>query len=237
MSEAKQEELLDPQPQFTTGVKTFSRLITRWMDTNEWSHPTMVSLAKSVLDGASWLHSSQISGFRHATLLSPGPRCFVALERLNYYVHRYATTKKLLPNTENSNLYRHAFAITENGEPPSSGWWIEVFVGRRIPSDIDVSTSFFTEEQAREFSQKWGALIRKLMMQKSIDLITELDKTLRVHYTAGDADRVEMVASVIKNNQTWTADQLAYELPAISALTSHLGGPDSESALLDALKR
>lgn len=35
--------------QFELGVQNFSRLFTKWMDTNAWSHPIMVSLAASCL--------------------------------------------------------------------------------------------------------------------------------------------------------------------------------------------
>lgn len=64
------------------------------------------------------------------------------------------------------------------------------------------------------------------MMQNSIDLITDLDKTLRIHYTAGDTERVETVVAAIKNNRAWTAEELANELPALSALTAQMKTTD-----------
>jgi len=88
--------------QFERGVLDFSFLFTKWMDTNAWSHPVMVQLAAGCLQlpgGKGWLHSSQISGLRHGKLLSPGPRTFMAIERLNFYLHRYATEKLLLPGS------------------------------------------------------------------------------------------------------------------------------------------
>lgn len=227
---------MDQKVQFEEGVKTFALLFTRWMDTNGWSHPTMVNLAKACMDGTAWLHSSQISGLRHAKLFSPGPRTFIAIERLNFYIHRYATKKTLLPGTLGSNFYKNAFAITENGKPPELGWWVEVFCGQRIPKDIDLHETFFTDEQAVLLSQNWGALIRRLMIQENIDLITELDKILREAYPARDAERLARTIAVIQNRETWSAQQLANELPAISALTSSLGGPESELDLLKALK-
>ena len=60
---------------YAKGRRTFSLLFSRWMDTNEWSHACM--------GGVRWLHSSQISGLRHNGLENPGPRTFIALERLN----------------------------------------------------------------------------------------------------------------------------------------------------------
>ena len=222
----------DHRATFTLGVKTFSILFCRWMDTNEWSHPTMTSLAKACLDGVGWLHSSQISGLRHGRLESPGPRTFVAIERLNYYVHRYATTKQLLPNTQSSNAYQNAYPITEDGEPPPLGWWVEVFCGVRIPSDIDLRQAYFTDIQASNFSRSWGRIIRRLMAAQGIDLITDLERTVREHYPARDAERVDLLLDVIRDRKLWTPDQLALELPALTTFTGEMGGPNSEEILL-----
>jgi hypothetical protein len=236
MAQSKRDAHVDHHTQFTQGVSTFSLLFTRWMDTNGWSHPTMVTLARACLEGTSWLHSSQISGLRHGKLLSPGPRTFIAIERLNFYIHRYATTKKLLPGTPGSNLYAKAFAITEGGKPPQLGWWVEVFCGQRQPIDIDLRETFFTEEQASRISAAWGAMIRKLMIQQDMDIITELDRVLREKYPAKDAERLRRTNAVIQNRDVWNAQQLANELPAISALSAELGGPSTESDLIQALK-
>jgi hypothetical protein len=235
MAQPRLERDVAPRDQFDHGVKTFALLFTRWMDTNGWSHPTMVTLAKSCLDGTGWLHSSQISGLRHAKLLSPGPRTFIAIERLNFYIHRYATAKKLLPGTPGSNLYAKAYAITENGKPPELGWWVEVFCGQRVPKDIDLRQTFFTDDQATKLSSTWAGMIRKLMMQKDMDIIVELDRVIRESYPAKDAERVSRVASVIQNRDTWNAQELVNELPAISNLTASLGGPKTETELLRAL--
>jgi hypothetical protein len=236
MAQSRRDAHVEHPAQFAQGVSTFSLLFTRWMDTNSWSHPTMVTLARACLDGTSWLHSSQISGLRHGKLLSPGPRTFIAIERLNYYIHRYATTKKLLPGTPGSNLYAKAFAITEGGKPPQLGWWVEVFCGQRQPLDIDLRETFFTEEQATRISAAWGAMIRKLMIQQDMDIITELDRVLREHYPAKDAERLRRTHAVIQNRDAWNAQQLANELPAISALSAQLGGPSTESDLIQTLK-
>ena len=236
MAQSKRDAHVEHPAQFAQGVKTFSLLFTRWMDTNGWSHPTMVTLARACLEGTSWLHSSQISGLRHGKLLSPGPRTFIAIERLNYYIHRYATSKKLLPGTPGSNLYAKAFAITEGGKPPQLGWWVEVFCGQRQPIDIDLRETFFTEEQANRISAAWGAMIRKLMIQQDMDIITELDRVLREKYPAKDAERLRRTNAVIQNRDVWNAQQLANELPAISALSAELGGPSTEGDLLKALK-
>ena len=233
----KQDTVIDHRAQFAQGVQTFSLLFTRWMDINGWSHPTMVALAKASMDGVGWLHSSQISGLRHAKLLSPGPRTFIAIERLNYYVHRYSTTKRLIPNTDSSNLYSEAFAITENGKPPSLGWWSEVFCGQREPTDIDLKQNYISERQADEMSSSWGSMIRKLFRDRDLDLIVELDHVLREHYPARDAARLNRIRAVIQARESWTADEFTTELPAISTLTAHLGGPETEDELLSLLRQ
>lgn len=222
--------------QFEGGIRTFARLFTRWMDLNEWSHPKMAALSKASLNGIGWLHSSQISGLRHGRLESPGPRTFVAIERLNYYLHRYATTKALIPGTSSSNHYAKPFVITENGDPPPLGWWIEVFCGYRVPTDIDLHTDDFTQAQAARLSEAWAAMVRRLMTSKGIDLITELDLTIHRLYPARDAGRVEMLRAVIQNRDVWDPGALANELPALAAFTGALGGPSDESQLIEQLK-
>lgn len=222
--------------QFERGIRTFGRLFTRWMDLNEWSHPKMATLARGALGGTGWLHSSQISGLRHCKLESPGPRTFIAIERLNYYLHRYATTKVLIPGTDSSNNYKQAFVITEGGKPPELGWWIEVFCGYRVPKDLDLHTEEFSDLQASRYSEAWGALIRRLMTGAGIDLITELDLTIHRHYPARDSSRVEKLRGVIHNRDAWDANEFANELPALVAFTEAMGGPADEDLLINELK-
>jgi hypothetical protein len=230
-------ETTTPLETFKQGNQTFGLLFTRWMDTNRWSHPVMVNLAKSCLDNVGWLHSSQISGLRHVKLASPGPRTFVAIERLNFYMHRYATTKTLLPNTSSSNFYSEAYAITEDGKPPELGWWVEVFCGQRVPKDIDLRQTFFVDEQAESFSLRWGHMIRRLMMQRGVDVIMELDNVVRSSYAPRDAARVKKLMAVIQNQGFWNADELTNELPAITDLTAEMGGPATEQELISEIQR
>ena len=227
------ERIESPQERFDRGNKVFALLFTRWMDGNGWSHPVMVNLAKACLGGdKGWLHSSQISGLRHVKLGSPGPRTFIAIERLNFYIHRYATEKKLLPGTSSSNFYATAFAITENGNPPPVGWWVEVFCGERVPKDIDLHSSFFNNEQARRFSDRWAKAFRRQMMLNEFDVITDLDRTIREYYPAGDTARLEKLVAVIQNRATWEPDELSIELPAITQLLGGLGYAVSDEAQL-----
>jgi hypothetical protein len=225
-------ENLDENSRFEGGIRTFSLLFTRWMDTNQWSHPVMVNLGRAALNGAAWLHSSQISGLRHGKLRSPGPRTFIAIERLNYYIHRYNTTRQLIPNTPSSNFYQDAYAITEDGLPPPLGWWTEVFCGYRIPKDIDLRVTFFTEDSATHFSKAWARYIRRLMVEANIDVIDDLESIIHRHYPAGDDKRVDKLFAVIRATATWTTDELELELPAITAMTAALGGSSSEAELL-----
>lgn len=221
---------------YEKGRRTFKLLFSRWMDTNCWSHPVMTELASCAMGGVRWLHSSQISGLRHLKTENPGPRTFVAIERLNYYVYRYSTEKRLIPGTDSSRLYSQAFAITEDGQPPSAGWFYEVFCGLRVPQDIDLRQAFFTDAQAEDISSNWGALIRKLIRDQDLDLITDLDRILRGSYPVKEPERLTNTRGVIQNTYVWSPDELIAELPAVLALTSALGGPRTEDELLHLLQ-
>jgi hypothetical protein len=227
---------LDPenpyQIQFNQGTRTFQKLFTTWMDVNGWSHPVMTSLAKSCLDGASWFHSSQISGLRQQKLFSPGPRIFFAIERLNYFIWRYQQQKKLLPNTTSSNDYKTAYAITEDGMPPEIGWWVEVFVGVRVPKDIALDRWRFSEPKSDSISKKWGRLVRTLLANNNIDLVEDLSDAIRKTYLPNEEARIQKLKEVIQGTSFWTAAELELEIPALAAMSKALGGPASEEDLL-----
>ena len=230
------EDVQDYAALYDKGRRTFSLLFIRWMDTNGWSHPVMTALTAHAMGGLRWLHSSQISGLRHKKLENPGPRTFVAIERLNYYVHRYSTEKRLIPGTDSSRLYSQAFAITENGEAPPAGWFYEVFCGLRAPQDIELHQAFFSDAQAEAISTNWGALIRKLIRAQDLDLITDLDRIMREAYPTKESERRSNTQGVIQNTYVWSPEELITELPAVLALTSALGGPRNEDELLYVLQ-
>ena len=230
------EDVVDYPSMYDKGQRTFSLLFTRWMDTNRWSHPVMTALAACAMGGARWLHSSQISGLRHRKLGSPGPRTFIAIERLNYYLHRYSTEKRLIPGTDSSRLYSQPFAITEDGVPPPAGWFYEVFCGLRVPKDIELHQAFFSDAQAETISTNWGALIRKLIRGLDLDLITDLDRIMRESYPTKEPERLSSTRGVIQNTYVWSPEELITELPAVLALTSALGGPRTEDELLQTLQ-
>lgn len=219
---------------YEQGIRNFALLFTRWMDLNGWSHPVMVALAKAALDGTSWLHSSQISGLRHGKLLSPGPRTFKAIQILNYYLWIYKEKQKLIPNTESSNNYQDPYVITENGHPPDLGWWMEVFVGDRLPADLDLNEHSFTPETASNFSKSYGKLIRKLMVLNDYDPISDFDTVIREHYPAKDTERVQTLTEILYNEVQWNPEQLVNEIPALVTLSAALDGPKSDKDLLAA---
>lgn len=227
------DDLNPYQLQFAQGTRTFQRLFAAWMDSNGWSHPVMTNLTRCCLDGARWFHSSQISGLRQRKLASPGPRIFFAIERLNFYVYRYCTDKVLLPNTTSSRDYANAQPILEDGVPPGVGWWVEVFLGVRVPTDFDLERYIFSDEKAAEVSRRWGRLIRTLCARQDIDLVDDLPRLIRDCYPAGEDDRVTKVRQVIRGDAYWTPPEL--ELPAITSMTAALGGPEDEATLLTRL--
>lgn len=227
------------QTRFDTGRRLFGRLISVWMSQNDWSHPTMIRLASACLqlpNQKGWLHSSQIAGLRHATLGAPGPRCFVGIERLNYFLHRYTTEGELLPGTQSSNDYANPMVITEGGDPPPLGWWVEVFCGYRVPEDIDLDVVQFTNVTSVRFSHAWAAYVRKLLISKQYDVISDLPRVVDKFYPAKGLTRIKKLQDVIYSRDVWSPEELAVELPTITQFGAELGGPVSEEDLLKTLE-
>ena len=222
---------------YRAGNQNFSVLFSRWMDGNEWSHPIVVSLAKGVCGGASWLHSSQISGIRQGKSQSPGPRQFVAIERLNRALYTYVHEKTLIPGSSSSNNYKEARPIVlDNGECPDLGWFVSVFCGlEELPASFTSPETSFTTRSAESFTKKYAKLVRQLMVQKELDLIYDLDHCLYQSYPARDEARLLRIRTVLTSKEVWTPEELSKELTALASFTAALGGPSSESELLSAL--
>jgi len=183
------EDLLD---QYEKGKRTFGILLSNWMNRNQWSHPAMVALARQVC-GNSWLHSSQISGLRHAGLTSPGPRQFITLEQLNKAIHKHQLTSKVISGTDSSRTYKNAQPIIEadSTEPPPLGWFIEVFCGYREPNCPElVGGKVFSDKAALEFSKRYGRDLRARIAASGEDLVEQLASIINRHYPARDDDRV-----------------------------------------------
>jgi len=223
------------QKQYTEGRRVFTLLFVHWMDTNCWTHPTLIQLSRAALDGASWLHSSTISQLRHGNLHSPGPRVFLAITELNRCIHEYKVRKRLLPNTTTDRLYLQAYAITEDGEPPAPGWWFEVFCGTRLPTEIDLGQIFHTDDAASSFSRQWARLTRKLLAVQGYDVVDDLSRAIRDHYPAGDDERLGKLADVLMGRATWTPEEAQLELPALVQMSTSLGGPETQDDLLTEL--
>jgi len=221
--------------QYESGVALFSRLFTRLMDSNGFSHPTTVLLAKAALGGAGWLHSSSINGLRKGSLMNPGPRTFVAVQALNEALWRYESKKILIPGTTSSNLYQDARAITEDGVAPDLGWWFEIFAGIRQPKDPSLLGPAISSRKAEEYSAAWGALMRALFMRAGIDLIVEHSRLISQSYPSGDTERVRKCQQVLFGHAVWSAEEFLNELPALTSFSKALGGPASEEDLLEEL--
>lgn len=233
MIDPTSEVELNALDRFSGGVAVFARLFARWMDQNGWSHPVMTSLAKASLGGAAWLHSSQIASLRRGTLRSPGPRTFVAIERLNFYLYRYQTEKLLIPGTSSSNHYSSPYVITENDQPPPLGWWVEVFCGVREPENLDyVKHLLFTDVKAADASIAFGKYFRHLLALSKIDVISDLPSVLKDCYPITDPHRRTKLQEVILATAAWSGEELGNELPNLVAMTSRFGGSRSEEELM-----
>jgi hypothetical protein len=226
-------EKVDYTAQYQSGIQNFAKLFRLWMDTNGWSHPVMTSLLKGALDGCAWLHSSQISGFRHARTRNPGPRAFVAIERLNHYLHRFATERVLIPGTSNSNHYSQPFVILENGDPPPVGWWFEIFTGVRLPLDYDLDEPLMTESEAERISRNLARWFRRAMAVRGYDPLEDLPLLLKDLYPIREPSRQARVLGVLRSETTWSASELQEELTALTKLSAALDGPATEEGLLD----
>lgn len=226
-------EQVDYTLQYQSGIQNFAKLFRLWMDNNGWSHPTMTALLKSSMNGCGWLHSSQISGFRHGRTRNPGPRAFVAIERLNYFLHRYETERKLIPGTGSANHYNQPFVIRENGQPPPAGWWFEIFAGVRLPQDYDLGGPLISEEEAQRLSRNLARWFRRSMAVRGYDPIEDLQRLLKDLYPIRDTARLTQVADVLSARAYWSATELHEEIPALTRLSAALGGPETEEGLLD----
>lgn len=218
---------------YNAGIQTFRRLFIHWMDRNQWSHPVMIRLIACSLEGATWLHSSQISAIRAGTLVNPGPRSFIAIAVLNQALHRYRTSKRLLPGTTTDLDYLQAYAIVQDGEAPGPEWWFGVFTGFIEPHDIPFDVPFVSDAKASDFSHRYARLVRKLLATEGFDIFSDLDKAIYRLYPAGDAARVGKLRDVLLNKAVWSAREAEVELTALTGMTANLGGPQSPEELLE----
>jgi len=227
-----------PAHDLERGIQTFSVMFSRWMDSNGWTHPKITTLAKAANGGLAWLHSSQISGLRHGSLTNAGPRTFASIAALNLAIYNYQHQSKLIPGTTSSEDYEHASAITdEHGEPPSPGWWLEVFLGVRKPVGLDLDSDWYTAAQAQKLSRSWAILTRKLIAESGEDLVLSIDRILAVGYPATERERKSKVKEVLFNQSSWSPDEIRTEMPAIAALVKSLGGPETAEEMKELIEQ
>jgi hypothetical protein len=200
------------------GKINFSRWFTRVMDANAWSHPTLVALCKRTTGEQAFLHSSQIAGLRSARLKSPGPRSFAALEYLWKGIDDYqrngsvngVTFGNLSPFVERAEIMRDP-----EGTPATLGYMVEVFTGLQ-PVPIDLTTTNFTENQARIISDNAGRLVRRMMAQAHWDLIDDIHRITSKF--SKDEETRSVMREIIVGQAVWTADELDDRLTDLSKL-------------------
>jgi len=199
------------------GAISFSRWFCRVMDSNGWSHPTLVGLCKYVTGDKAFLHSSQIAGLRSARLKSPGPRSFVALEYLWRAIDDFQNSRSsgitfgnLAPLVERAEIMRDS-----EGGPATLGYMIEVFTGLQ-PVPIDLNVVDFNENQANIISDNAGRIIRRMMVQNKWDLIDDLHRVAD-RYSTDPEIRAEM-RNVIVGQGVWSPEDLQARLTDLAKM-------------------
>jgi len=205
----------DLEARVEEGSLAFAKWFTRVMDDNGWSHPQMVSLCKAVTADKAFLHSSQIAGLRAARLKSPGPRSFVALEFLWYGIERYqqhleGQFGRLAPLVESASIMRDP-----NGKPASTGYMLEVFSGLR-PAPIDLTTTFYTDREAKVLSNNAARLVRRLMVVADLDPIFDLE--VIVSRFPGDIEDKNKFKALLMGQQVWGGEDVDAQIASLSKL-------------------
>jgi hypothetical protein len=227
----------DPLSAYEHGTNQFASMMVRWMDGNSWSHPIIIQLGKACMgDREGWLHSSQISNLRAGKTRNPGPRTFVAIERLNYYLYRFHAQKALIPNTKKSNHYVDALPITDGGLPPSLGWFNEVFTGYRLITSPDLKSSVVPPEQAAIISKRLGRLLRERMIIKELDIVEDVSSMFYTYYPTKEKASFDRIHSLLMG-QALNAKDLQHEMPNLAHLLTKLGLEVDHHELLTKVRR
>jgi hypothetical protein len=221
MSYSSRPRGTDLQAATQQGRASFAKWFIRIMDTNGWSHPGLVKLAKHVTGGKSFLHSSQIAGLRAADLKNPGPRSFVALEYLWRAIDDYQKGKStgitfgnLAPLVEKAKIMRDP-----EGNPASLGYMVEVYSGL-APVPIDLSVIDFNEKQAKMISDNAGRLIRRMMVLKGWDVVDEIHR-VTTSFSRDPALQNELL-NIIKGQNAWAPEVLNERLASLRELFSRI---------------
>jgi len=224
---------IDYDVRFENGVEHFQMVFKVWMDRNKFSHPGMAKLAKSNLNGASWLHSSQISGLRHSKLKSPGPKVFAAISHLNRALHEFKTDKKLIPGTGSSNEYFEPFCLLlEDGSVPASSWWYSLFIGETVCETIDFSIPLIDPSEANNISRRIYKLINSLASNSQSDVLAVLDSYCLAQNIDPSGETGTILDKFLSSGSIPVLD-LPTNLKYIAGIVGILGGPDTTAKLLE----
>jgi hypothetical protein len=198
------------------GRVNFSRWFTRVMDTNGWSHPTLVALCKCTTGDQALIHSSQIAGLRSARLKSPGPRCFAALEYLWRAIENYQHKGKVVVFGSLASRVQKAEIMRDPDDQPASlGYMVEVFTGL-LPVPIDLNIVEFTDSQAQIVSENAGRLVRRMMAQANWDLIDDIHKI--TDKFSKDRHTCDVMKDIIIGQKVWTPDELYTRLSDLTRM-------------------
>lgn len=223
----------EPVASFEDGPQAFAHLFSNWMDTNHWSHPVLCQLAKCSLNKVSWLHGSTVANLRRGQTRNPGPRCFIAIERLNYYLWRYADSGRLIPNTTSSRDYSKAAPILDQDQPPPLGWFLEVFSGvRHLPH---ANARVFVPVGKLSRTNRLLANLLRTLIQRRGDLFESTPILLAQHWPGRSRRDGEAIKDLILTNKPIGAEQLSCMLPLIAAFCGAIGGPSSVQDLCKVL--
>lgn len=218
---------------FESGVLHFQTVFKFFMDRNNFSHPGLANLAKLNLGGASWLHSSQISGLRHAKLKSPGPKVFAAIAHLNSALNAYKENKRLIPGTGSSHGYHEPFVILlDDGSVPTPGWWYSLFIGEMTCETIDFSVPTIDLSDAGNISRRTYKYIKSLADQSNRDLFAVLSSYADEENIDEGSDTGRILDKFVSSGAIAPTD-LAANFKFIAGICGKLGGPATSAALLD----
>jgi len=224
---------IDYDVRFENGVEHFQMVFKFWMDRNHFSHPGMAKLSKANLNGASWLHSSQISGLRHSKLKSPGPKVFAAIAQLNKALHEFKTNSRLIPNTGSSNDYSDPFIILlEDGSAPESSWWYSLFIGETLCESIDFSVPDIDPSEANNISRRIFRLIDTLTKISRSDIFAVLDDYC-ISQSIEPSSATGKTLDKFLSSGAISALDLPINLKHLAGIVGKLGGPETSAELLE----
>ena len=200
------------------GQISWSRWFSWFMDINGYSHPQLVALCKVCTAGHAWMHSSTIANMRNARTKNPGPRAFAALEYCLRSMDLYQNNKTVVQFGPLAKLVEGATLMRdEEGNTPTAGYMIEVFLGLR-PIPIDLSVTIISPTDAETISAKAARLIRKLMAVSDLDPVDDADEVGGKF--PGNPQQKQVAIDLIKGQATWSPDEIEEQVGKLSKFCS-----------------